>query len=131
LRSEPNWLPLDRVLAINQDAVAETGETYFVRDQGLLESALAKPQNHWAYGEDDIVVLAVQLLDGIAKNHAFEQGNKRTAFIAAVMFLKANGYKLTAPDGENPLGIWVTLLVSGTLTPENLVEAIRPSIEPI
>jgi death-on-curing protein len=131
LRSEPNWLPLERVLTINQEAVAATGETYFVRDLGLLESALAKPQHHWNYGEGDSVALAVQLIDGISRNHPFEQGNKRTAFITAVMFLKANGYQLTVPDGEKPLGHWVTLLVEGRFSAETFAEILKPFIEPI
>jgi death-on-curing protein len=132
LRNEPNWLPLEAVLKINRDAVAATGENYLLRDQALLESALGKPQNHWAYGdEDDVVVLAVQLLDGIAQNHCFEQGNKRTAFIAAVMFLKANGYDLTVPDGETPLGHWIEMLVTKVFTVQDFIEIIKPSIKPI
>jgi death on curing protein len=131
LRNEPNWLPLDIALDINREAVSRTGETYLLRDRALLESALAKPHNHWSYGEDDIVVLAVQLLDGIAHNHPFEQGNKRTAFIAFVMFLKANGYNLTSPDGEIPTGRWVTNLVTGVYSTHDFIEIIRPFVEPL
>jgi death-on-curing protein len=130
LRNEPNWLPLEAVLEINRDAVAKTGETYLLRDQTLLESALGKPQNHWAYGdEDDVVVLAVHLLDGIAQNHCFEQGNKRTAFIAAVMFLRANGYTLTLPDGDM-LGRWVENLVTKAWSFEYFTDMIRPAVKP-
>ena len=132
MRNEPNWLPLETVLEINRDAVSKTGENYLLRDQALLESALGKPKNHWAYGdEDNVVVLAVQLLDGIAQNHCFEQGNKRTAFISAVMFLKANGYNLTVPDGEIPLGHWVEMLVTKAISPEQFVEMIAPYVKPL
>jgi death-on-curing protein len=129
LRNEPNWLPLEVVLKVNQDAVSETGENYFLRDRSLLESALGKAQNHWIYGEDDVVVLAVQLLAGIVQNHCFEQGNKRTAFIVFVMFLKANGYNLTVPDGEIPLGHWITGLVAKGLGIEQFTELIRPFVK--
>ena len=130
MRNGPHWLLLEVVLKVNQDAVSETGENYFLRDRSLLESALGKAQNHWSYGgEDDVVVLAVQLLAGIAQNHRFEQGNKRTALIVFVMFLKANGYNLTVPDGEIPLGHWITDLKAKGLTVEQFTELIRPFVK--
>ena len=89
--NEPRWLPIEAVIEHNRIELAETGETHFVRDIGLLESALARPRNALVYGEEDIVVLAVTLLAGIARAHAFEQGNKRTAFAAMRLFLGANG----------------------------------------
>jgi death on curing protein len=70
-----------------------------LRDEGLLESALGKPRNYWNYdGQRDVVALAVTLLFGIARNHPFQRGNKRTAFEAAVIFIEANGYVFDAPD---------------------------------
>jgi len=131
LQNEPNWLPLEQVLEINREAVTITGETYLLRDQGLLESALAKPLNHYHYnGVDDIVVLAVVLLMGIAQNHCFEQGNKRTAFTAAVVFLLSNGYNLVAADSEQ-LGELVTRLVAGQITDEAFTEIIRRFVTPL
>ena len=65
--SEPQWLPIEAVIEYNRLEVEATGEHHFVRDLGLLESALARPQNAFAYGEDDIVVLAVRLMAGIAQ----------------------------------------------------------------
>ena len=67
-----------------------TRERHFLRDPGLLDGALARPQNAFAYGEEDIVVLAVRLLAGLALAHAFEQGNKRTSFVALTEFLMIN-----------------------------------------
>jgi death-on-curing protein len=123
---------LEAVLAVNRDAVFKTGENHHLRDGPLLESALRKPENHWCYGgEDDVVILAVQLLSGIAQNHCFEQGNKRTAFIAAVMFLKANGYNLTVPDGEVPLGRWIEMMITKGLTIEQFTDLIRPFVKPL
>ena len=78
-------------IQINRALVAITGEQHFLRDVGPLESARAHPQHAFAYGENDIVVLAVRLMAGIAQAHAFEQGNKRTAFVGMVQLLMNNG----------------------------------------
>jgi death on curing protein len=67
LPNEPLWLPIEAVVEYNRLEVEATGEHHFVRDLGLLESALARPQNAFAYGEEDIVVLAVRLMAGIAQ----------------------------------------------------------------
>jgi death on curing protein len=94
LPSEPIWISAEDVIEINAEAVERTGERFLLRDAGLLESAVARPRHRWAYGEEDIISLAVALLLGIALNHPFEQGNKRTAFVAATEFLELNGYQL-------------------------------------
>jgi death-on-curing protein len=127
LPNEPNWLPIEAVIEHNQRELAETGENHFVRDHGLLESALARPRNAFAYGEEDIVVLAVALMAGIARAHAFEQGNKRTAFGAMRLFLRANGYD-TSFDDSMPWADEVISLVEHRSTEEDFVRAIRPYI---
>ena len=71
-----------------------------MRDRGLLDSALAAPRNHFAYGEHDIFVLATAYANGITRNHPFADGNKRTAFLAAYTFLGLNGLELIAPEIE-------------------------------
>jgi death-on-curing protein len=78
LPNDPRWLPIEVVIEINRTVVTITGERHFRRDPGLLDSAMARPQNAFAYGEEDIVALAVRLL-GLSQTHAFEQGNKRTS----------------------------------------------------
>lgn len=98
--TEPRWLPKDLVLAIHNRQLAEHGGAPGVRDEGLLESALARPRNAFAYGESDAAALAGAYVFGIARNHAFVDGNKRTAFVACELFLAANGYELVAPDEE-------------------------------
>lgn len=98
--NEPRWLPIEAVIRHNRLEVEGTGETHFLRDRGLLEGALARPRNLVAYGEDDIVVLAVKLLIGIAQAHAFEQGNKRTSVEAMWHFLRLNGYDLNIEDSD-------------------------------
>jgi len=127
LPNERRWLSSETVIDINRALVAITGERHFLRDQGLLESALARPQNAFVYGEEDIVVLAVRLLAGIAQAHAFEQGNKRTAFVAMAQFLMANGHDLAIDDTPR----WaaeVIALVEHRVTEADFVHAIRPFV---
>jgi death on curing protein len=124
LPNEPSWLPIDAVIEHNRFEVEATGEPHFVRDIGLLESALARPRNFFAYGEEDIVVLAVRLMAGIAQAHAFEQGNKRTAFEAMWHFLRINGYDLAIDDTQR----WadeVIAFVEHRTTEEDFIRAIR------
>jgi death-on-curing protein len=94
-----------------------------------LESAWAKPLNHWHYGENDMLILAVQLLFGVARNHPFEQGNKRTGFTAAVMFLRANGYRLTARDSVE-LAELVRRTITNEVSETRFIEIVRPFVVP-
>lgn len=128
--SEPFWLTSEEVKSTNRDAVAITGENYFVRDEGLLESAIARPKQHWNYGEDDVVVLAVKLLLGIAQNHPFEQGNKRCAFASAVIFLELNGYDLNAPDSE-AFGEVIEKTIVGDIPEEAFTDFVRSCVSEI
>jgi death-on-curing protein len=98
---EWRWVEKDVVLAIHDEQLAEHGGMKGLRDESLLLSALARPQNLAAYGTPDVADLAASYAVGIARNHAFIDGNKRTALVvAAGVFLPLNGYKLTASDGE-------------------------------
>ena len=109
--SEPFWLPLDLIIALNRAAVEATGESHAIRDMGLLQSALARPQQLRAYDESsDTLDLAVALLFGIARNHAFEQGNKRTGFMAFVAFLEANGCAVHLDDYDRHADLIVGVL---------------------
>ncbi len=128
--SEPVWLDAELLTEINREIVGRTGEPFLVRDRGLLESALARPINHWGYEEQDISVLAVTLLLGIARNHPFGQGNKRTAFAAAEAFLHANGYRLEAPDGA-ALADRVVDFITGAMDEAAFADLIRSHAEPI
>jgi len=98
--TEPRWLPKDLILAVHDRQLAEHGGARGVRDEGLLESALTRPQNLFAYGESDPAALAGAYAFGIARNHPFIDGNKRTAFVACELFLVANGHELIASDEE-------------------------------
>jgi death on curing protein len=127
LPNEPRWLPIEVVIQHNRLELAETREPHFLRDHSLLESALARPRNFYSFGEEDIVALAVALMAGIARAHAFEQGNKRTAFAAMRLFLRVNGYD-TAFDDSIPWADQMIALVEHRATEEDLVRAIRPFV---
>ncbi|MGE0596733.1 MAG: type II toxin-antitoxin system death-on-curing family toxin [Hyphomonadaceae bacterium] len=98
--TEPRWLPKNLILAVHNRQLAEHGGGAGVRDEGLLESALARPLNLCAYGKSDPAALAAAYAFGVAKNHPFVDGNKRTAFVACELFLAANGFELAAADEE-------------------------------
>lgn len=105
--------------------VSITNEAHHLRDPWLLESALAKPRNRFLHGgEEDILSLAISLMAGIVQNHPFEQGNKRTAFLAAQAFLNENGYDLTYRDAT-PLADLVIGLADHTRTENEVVTALR------
>jgi len=127
LPNEPRWLPIEVVIEHNQLEVEATGERHFLRDRGLLESALARPRNFFGFGEEDIVVLAVALMAGIARTHAFEQGNKRTAFAAMRLFLLANGYD-AALDDKVSWADEVIALVEHRSSEDDFVRTIRPFV---
>jgi death on curing protein len=92
------WLAADVLLAVHDEQLAEHGGAAGVRDIGLFESALARPQNLAVYGDPDAAALAAAYGVGLAKNHPFVDGNKRTAFVAVELFLALNGMELTADD---------------------------------
>ena len=96
------WRWLDRavLIAVHEMQLAEHGGGAGLRDAALLDSALAKPLNLQAYGEPDACALAAAYGYGIARNHAFIDGNKRTAFVAVELFLRLNGWQLTASDAD-------------------------------
>jgi death-on-curing protein len=129
LLNETNWLPIEGVINYNRLEAEASGEPHFLRDRGLLESALARPRNFFGFGEEDIVVLAVVLMAGIARAHAFEQANKRTAFEAMWHFLRQNGCDLAIDDATR----WadeVVALVEHRSTEDDFVRTIRPFVVP-
>ena len=99
--TDPEWLSKAVILAIHDEQLAEHGGGTGVRDDGLLESALMRPRNRFAYDEAaDLATLAAGSAFGLARNHPFIDGNKRTAFVAAEVFLDLNGMILAASDGD-------------------------------
>jgi death-on-curing protein len=98
--NEPEWLSVDIILDIHSEQLALFGGPDGVRDLGLLESALARPINKFAYGESNLAALAAGYAFGIAKNHPFVDGNKRAAFASIIVFLGLNGIDLIAPPEQ-------------------------------
>lgn len=121
--SEWIWIDIRVVLAAHDEQLAEHGGAIGVRDRGALESALARPQNLAAYGESDAAALAAAYAFGIAKNHAFVDGNKRTALVALESFLDLNGYDLTADDVQAVL--IVLGVADSTISEADLASWIR------
>ena len=93
-RPEPVWIQKKVALAIHDRQLAEHGGPSGLRDEPMLESALARPMNRWAYGEEDRAVLAAAYAFGLARNHPFADGNKRTAWVLARLFLLLNGQEV-------------------------------------
>ena len=122
-RTEPEWLSLDIAFAVHDRQLAEHGGPTGVRDQGMLESALARPLNQWTYGEDDLCALAAAYAYGIARNHPFADGNKRTAWVFARLFLRLNGQTLAfAPRDAIDI---VLALAASELSEDELADWFR------
>ena len=98
--TEPAWVKPGAVLQIHTDQLAEFGGLPGVRDGGAVESALARPQNLFAYGKPDLYDLTAAYTAGVCQNHGFVDGNKRTAFLTGYVFLYRNGYKIVAEQAE-------------------------------
>lgn len=102
MEMEPLWLSIDLILAVHDRQLAEHGGSPGLRDRAMLESALARPQQLLAFGgtDSDVAALAAAYAFGIARNHPFVDGNKRTAAVACELFLELNGHLLIAEDAE-------------------------------
>jgi death-on-curing protein len=118
--SEPIWIRQDVVLAIHEESLLLHGGPEGVRDLGLLESAMARPKNLLAYSEQapSLAQLAAAYAKGIVGNHPFVDGNKRTAFIVSITFLRLNGHQLTASKEDRVLTFWK--LAAGEITEHQL-----------
>jgi death-on-curing protein len=97
---EPRWVSAAVVLAVQEELLARFGGIEGLRDEGLLDSALNRPQHLFHYGTPSLFELAAEYAFGIVKNHPFLDGNKRAGFMAAYVFLGANGQELKAPEDE-------------------------------
>lgn len=100
MSSVARWIDKRALLLLHGESLAEHGGLPGLRDEGLLDSALARPLNLAAYGQPDLAELAAAYGIGLAKNHPFADGNKRAAFLAVGLFLALNGYRLAATQIE-------------------------------
>ena len=120
------WIESAIVQAVHDRQLSEHGGAEGVRDQGALESAIARPRNLAAYGEPDAAALAAAYAFGIARNHPFVDGNKRSAWVTARLFLAANNRKLSFDRDEATMT--VQALAAGELSEDELAEWLRQRI---
>jgi death-on-curing protein len=122
------WVTLEVTLAAHAEQIAEHGGGVGLRDQRLAESAMARPQNLAGYGDPDAAALAAAYAFGIARNHPFVDGNKRTAAVVAETFLILNGCQLAATDAE--IVVAFVALAAGELSEDELADWFRERVEP-
>ena len=122
------WVNRQVLLLLHEESLAEHGGASGLRDKGLLDSALARPLNLALYEQPEAAALAASCGLGLAKNHAFVDGNKRAAFLAVGLFLAANGYRLRASQADATLT--VLDVAAGAMDEAALAQWIRTHIEP-
>lgn len=123
-RPEPSWLTRVVVDAVHHDQLREHGGLPGIRDENVLESALARPQQKWHYADNtDVPMLAAAYAFGLVKNHPYRDGNKRIGFLAMVTFLGMNGYELEATDAE--VVAEILALADGSVSEDALADWIR------
>ena len=129
-RREPRWVTRQMLNAIHEAQVREHGGSTGVRDEGLLESALARPRNKFAYAKAlDWAALAAAYAFGLAKNHGFVDGNKRVAFMTAFVFLGLNGHEFAADEPD--VAATIEGLAAGRVSEAALVKWFRERIQSI
>ena len=124
--SEPRWLDSTIVLDVHAEQLALFGGAEGVRDLGLLESALARPINKFAYGETDLGSLAAAYAFGLARNHPFVDGNKRAAFASIIVFLGLNGIDFDVPP--EAATVMILGLAAGEIDEDGLTRWIRDNL---
>ena len=122
------WISKQALLLLHAESLAEHGGGQGLRDEGLLDSALARPQNLAAYGEPDHAALAASYGLGVAKNHPFVDGNKRAALLATGLFLYLNGWRLTASQADTTLAM--LSLAAGELSEDAFAAWLRRNSAP-
>lgn len=128
IRFEPVWVKERVALAVHDRQLAEHGGGTGVRDPGGLDSALARPRNRWEYGEDDFAVLTAAYSFGIVRNHPFVDGNKRSGWVVANLFLDLNGFEI-AYDELDAIGTFERL-AAGEFSEDELADWFRTRVIP-
>jgi death-on-curing protein len=121
--NEPFWLTTAMVVAIHDEQLALHGGSAGLRDAGMLESALHRPRNKWEYENAELPELAAAYGYGIARNHPFVDGNKRTSLLAIFTFLGVNGVEFIVPEAE--AATMILSLAAGEVSEESLTRWIR------
>lgn len=131
---EPRWVSTDQVVILNRSILLNSTERHVLRDRGALDSAVARPRNYYAYtGNSSVSMLVAELIFGIGKAHAFEQGNKRTAWAAGRMLAALNGYTIAVP--ANRTQVFFAYMVERAITsdphPGVLAFTLEKSLKPL
>ena len=124
--NEPIWLSTELVIGFHGEQLREFGGPSGIRDRGMLESALGRPQNKWSYGETDLAALAAAYAFGIARNHPFVDGNKRAALLSIIVFLGLNGVDFIASQAEAV--VIIQGLAAGDIDEDGLTRWIRDTL---
>jgi death-on-curing protein len=122
-RKEPGWVTYEQVIAIHSRQLRRFGGAPGLRDEGMLRSALERPRNKWHYEQTSLAELAAAYAFGLAKNHAFVDGNKRIAFMTMMVFLRKNGVRFS-PDQAQATTI-IVALAAGEVSEESLARWLR------
>jgi death-on-curing protein len=122
------WIDRRLLVLLHDESLAMHGGASGLRDEGLLDSALARPLSLAAYGEPDLAALAASYASGLAQNHPFVDGNKRAAFLAVGLFLGLNGHRLTASRAEATVAMFG--LASGDIDEPTFGQWLRDRIAP-
>jgi len=126
---EPRWVDRLVVDAVHLDLVREYGGLQGARDEHVLEAALARPRQRWAYGDSpDLSALAAAYAFGLARNHPYHDGNKRIAFVTTAVFLGLNGARIVATE-EEVVAVMLEL-AGGSLAEDDLAEWLRSHVAP-
>lgn len=124
---EWRWVDRSFAIAVHDEQLSVHGGGAGLRDEGLLDSALARPRNLAAYGDPDLAALAASYAFGLARNHPFVDGNKRTALVVCETFIRDNGHDLYASDAE--LVILFENLAAGNVAEDELAQWLREHVK--
>ena len=127
MKKNPVWVQKNVVLALHDALLSEQGGQRGIRDEGLLDSALARPEQLLSYGDPNLFSLATAYINGILRNHPFIDGNKRTGFMTGYVFLTRNGKQLIAPEAEATQAI--IDLASRKMTEEEFTKWLEQNCE--
>ena len=123
---EPKWVTYDQAIAIHSRQLRRFGGAAGLRDEGMLRSALERPVNKWRYERGNLIELAAAYAFGLAKNHAFVDGNKRIAFMTMMIFLRKNGIHF-APDQAQATKV-ILALAAGEVSEQSLARWIADNL---
>lgn len=126
---EPIWILRDVALALHEQSLAQFGGREGVRDAGMLDSALDKPQNLFAYGQPTLFDLAASYAFGLVRNHPFIDGNKRVSFIVSIVFLELNGYRFEATEVDAALRMLA--LAAGDMSETDYAAWLEANSKPV